>query len=73
MTLEGGAGLLADKPKHWFKQTFRLLTDTAFRRELSEQGRAYAATQTIEEHAWRWWEAWSYAYNLQHGKVKVSA
>lgn len=69
MTAAGGGGLLATKPKDWFRQTLRLLTDHAFRQEIGQQGRAYASTQTIEEHAGMWLEAWELAFKLQHGIV----
>jgi glycosyltransferase involved in cell wall biosynthesis len=72
MTAEGGAGLLAAKPKDWYRQTKRLLEDHSLRRDLSAQAREYAATQTIEEHAWRTMEAWNHAYNLQHGRVPTT-
>lgn len=60
----GGAGFLADTPKQWVQHTKQLLTDDSLRRELSEMGRAYAATQTVEEQSWRWLEAWERAINL---------
>jgi len=71
MTAEGGAGLLANKPRDWYRQTKRLLTDHSLRRDMSAQAREYAATQTVEEHSWRWLEAWQHAYDLQNGKLTV--
>lgn len=67
MTRAGGAGLLADKPKDWFRQIRRLLTDHKLRKDMSAQGREFAATQVVEDHAWRWMEAWQYARDLQNG------
>lgn len=58
-------GVLADQAKDWVKAIKQLLTEESYRKELSEQGRAFAATQTIEENSWRFWEAWSTAYDIQ--------
>lgn len=65
---ECGAGILADTPKEWIRGISELMTNDARRKELSEQGRAYVATQTIEENSWRWWEAWTRAYEYQRTK-----
>lgn len=73
MTAEGGGGLLASKPGDWYKQGKRLLTDHKLRQELGAQGQAYAATQTIEEHAWKWMEAWQYAYDIDHGGTPIGS
>lgn len=62
---ESGGGLLADTPKEWRTCIKRLMDDETLRKELGEQGRAYCATQTIEQHAWRWLEAWTNAYETQ--------
>lgn len=70
MTAEGAGGLLASKPREWYKKTLQLLTDHSMRRELGQQGREWAATQTIEKHAWKVLEAWHYAYDIQHGKLR---
>lgn len=64
---ELGCGLLVDKAKHWYPVLRRLLNDESRRRELSEAGRAVAATLRLRDHAWRWWEAWDGARLLQRG------
>lgn len=61
-----GAGLLADKPQHWYKRLRELATNAALRQEMSEAGRAVAAEHTIEKNAWRWLDIWRRAYELQH-------
>ena len=58
---ELGCGVLVDRPKDWFRVLRSLLTDERRRLELSDAGRAVAATLRLEDHAWRWWEAWDYA------------
>lgn len=56
-----GCGVLVDRPKDWFRVLRSLLTDENRRSELSDAGRAVAATLRLEDHAWRWAEAWYYA------------
>lgn len=56
-----GCGVLVERPKDWFRVLRSLLTDQKRRSELSDAGRAVAATLRLEDHAWRWWEAWDYA------------
>lgn len=58
-----GCGVLADRPKDWFRVLSRLLTDEPRRRELSDAGRAVAATLRLRDHATDWWDAWSEAYD----------
>lgn len=67
-----GCGVLVDKPKAWYATLRDLLTDEGRRTELSAQGRAVAETLRIEQHAWRWWEAWSDALALQRGAGSAS-
>lgn len=57
-----GIGLLANKPKHWTSQLRKLVRDPMLRAEMSAQGREITAKMTIETNAWRWWEAWTQAY-----------
>lgn len=64
----GGAGILAETPKEWAAGIKKLMDDESMRKEMSEQVRAFAATQTIEKHSWRWLEAWTRAYEIQRGQ-----
>lgn len=69
-----GCGLLAEKPRDWHRQLTALATNEARRRELSEAGRAVAATLTIEANAYRWMSAWEDALRLQrHAAVSAFA
>lgn len=70
MTAEGAGGVLAKNHKEFYRKTKELIVNPTMRRELSEQGAAFAATQVVEDHAWRWMEAWELAYQLQHGTPK---
>ena len=56
---ESGAGVLAEKPRHWLRAARDLLSSADRRLELSHAGREWAAQHTIEGNAWRWLEAWS--------------
>lgn len=62
---ESGGGLLAETPKEWVKCISELMTNETLCKELGEQGRSFATTQTIEQNSWRWLEAWARAYELQ--------
>ena len=64
---ESGAGVLVDRPKDWYKELKRLMEDEALRKELGERGREFMRDQTIEANSWRWWEAWTKAYENQRG------
>lgn len=60
-----GVGLLAEKPKDWYRQVKRFCFDDALRIEQSEAGREAARGWTIEGNAWRWMEAWRKAFDIQ--------
>jgi hypothetical protein len=62
-----GAGILADRPRTWYRELKRLRESEPLRLELSEAGRAVAATQRLDDHSHRWWEAWGKALSLQRG------
>ncbi len=62
-----GAGILADRPRTWYRELKRLRESPAMRDELSAAGRAMAATQRMDDHAYRWMEAWTKALELQRG------
>lgn len=64
---ESGGGLLAEKPKDWYKEVKRLMEDESLRKDLSERGREFMRTQTIEINSWRWLEAWETALRIQRG------
>ena len=62
---ESGSGLLAETGKDWFTCVKQLMDDAALREDLGAKGREFMRTQTIERNAWRVWEAWERAYNIQ--------
>lgn len=55
---EEGAGLLADKPKHWLAHLTRLVNDPDERAQVAAAGRQVAARWTIEARAGMWADAW---------------
>lgn len=61
---EMGAGLLADRPRAWYRELKRLHESAALRQELSEAGRAVAEQLRLRDHAWRWVDAWTQAYEM---------
>ena len=65
---ESGGGLLAETPKEWIKAISDLMANENMRKELGDQGRAFAETQTIEQNSWRWMEAWTRAYEIQKAR-----
>jgi hypothetical protein len=70
---ESGGGLLADSPKEWFSQVKRLMDDHNLRQDLAAAGREYMKTQTYEANAWRWWEAWERAVQMERSPGSLSS
>jgi hypothetical protein len=64
-------GLLADKPKDWYKMIKRLAESEQMRRDMSVSGRAVAAALTIERNAWRWLEVWNDAIEVVRGGART--
>ena len=60
-----GVGWLARNPAEWRTKLRTLATNEVVRRELTERGRDVMRTWTIEGNAWRWWETWVEALQLQ--------
>ena len=60
-----GAGILASKPKDWYRALNQLRSSEVLRKELSDAGREAAAQLKIRDHAWRWVEAWEDAVRIQ--------
>lgn len=60
-----GVGLIADKPRHWYRELNQLVNDERLRKELSDAGRDVANQFRLEDHAWRWAEAWDNALRIQ--------
>lgn len=64
-----GMGLLAQRPKDWYRQVRRLVNDETLRFEMSEAGREVVREHlVVEDNAWRWAEAWSEALEIQRSR-----
>lgn len=61
-----GAGVLAERPRVWYREMKRLWGSPALRQELSDAGRQVAEQLRLDDHAWRWMEAWERAHAIQH-------
>ena len=59
-------GALAEKPKHWTRELRKLVRDDAYRQEMSKKCREAAAQLTIEDNAYKWWNAWEEAYRVEN-------
>jgi len=67
-----GAGLLADRPRTWYREVKRLRESPALRQELSEAGRAVAEQLRLRDHSWRWMDAWQRAYEVQQATPRTA-
>jgi hypothetical protein len=59
-----GAGVLADRPRVWYRELKRLRESAGLRQELSLAGRVVAEELRLRDHAWRWAEAWTRAVEI---------
>lgn len=69
---ELGCGVLADKPSDWYRKLTALRKSALWRTELAESGRAVAAQLRLDNHAWKWWEAWTDALALERSTRATS-
>lgn len=67
-----GAGVLADRPRTWYRELKSLHASVQRRLELSEAGRDVARGLRLDDHAWRWMEAWERALDIQRGVKSAS-
>jgi hypothetical protein len=67
-----GAGVLADRPRTWYRELKRLRESAALRQEQSEAGRAVAEQLRLSQHAWRWMDAWQRAYEVQQATPRTA-
>lgn len=67
-----GAGVLADRPRAWYRELKRLRESAALRQELSEAGRAVAEQLRLRDHSWQWMDAWTRAYEVQQAMPRTA-
>jgi hypothetical protein len=61
LRLSEHAGLIATHKHDWQRHLKRLLTSESLRDEERLRGLAFARTNTYENHAQEWWDAWTSA------------
>lgn len=61
----------ATKPRQWYAEAKKLLTDEALRVERGDAARAAAASLTIEAHAHLWAEAWTAAVKIERQRARA--
>jgi len=62
-----GIGVMAERPKDWYKALKKLATDTPYRQDMGAASREATIPLTYTLNAWRWWEVWEEALKLQRG------
>lgn len=68
-----GAGVLAERPRAWYRELKRLRESATLRQEMSQAGRQVAEQLRLRDNAWRWMAAWERAYEIQHATSKTTA
>ena len=68
---KSGTGILASSQNEWYRSLKRLVDSESLRAEMSEAGRSFMAENTIENNAWRFYEAWDRALQMERGSVTV--
>lgn len=56
-----GAGILAGRPRDWYRLMKRFLDSESAREEAAARNRSVAERHWLSDHAWRWLEAWEKA------------
>lgn len=67
-----GAGVLADRPRTWYRELKRLRESPALRAEMSEAGRHVAEQLRLSRNAWRWADAWERAHEIQQATPRTA-
>lgn len=60
-----GAGVLAERPRVWYRELKALRESASLRRDRAEAGRVVADQLRMRANAWRWLESWQRARDLQ--------
>lgn len=60
-----GAGVLADRPRTWYRELRRLVDDPQLRKDRAEAGRVVADRFRMRDHVHKWWDAWTLARRIQ--------
>lgn len=60
-----GCGIIARKPKQWYRALSQLRIDKTLRDDMSVACREVADKLRLRDHAIKWIDAWSHAYDLE--------
>ena len=60
-----GIGVIASRPRDWYRQISRLIVDASYRQSLGAANRDAALQMEYSKIAWRWMEAWQEAAKLR--------
>jgi hypothetical protein len=60
-----GIGVVAHRPKDWYRELRRFVEDAPYRRLKGVLAREAAGKLTYSQHAWRWMEVWEEAARLR--------
>lgn len=61
----GCVGVLAERPKEWYRAAKKFVSDTPYRQDMGLQAREAVTPLTYSLNAWRWWEVWEEAVKLR--------
>lgn len=63
-----GAGVIARKPKDWYRAVRDLVNSKDLRDQ--ERGKGYEVAEQfrLRTCSWKWWEAWERAYEIEHSR-----
>jgi hypothetical protein len=63
-----GAGILAERPRVWYRELAALRESADLRAEVAGRGREAAEKLRLEDHAGDWLDAWRYAREYESGR-----
>jgi len=66
-----GAGVVVRRERDWWREVHALASDEGLRFDRAQRAREVAASLTVEEHAWRWVDAWEAAHAIEHPRTVV--
>lgn len=66
-----GAGILAERPRAWYRELNALRTSPGYRAEIAGRGREVSERLRLADHYGEWLDAWHYAREYDAGRVAV--
>lgn len=62
---EGAGGIIARTPKEWYRGLRSLVRDPERREDYRQAGYEVASRFRLRDNAWKWMEAWTFAYEIE--------